>query len=225
MIHVVASLPRAHALETVEIMQVGRLNRNVASATVALGHARAAVAGHAHPLAVGAEPCVEPVGLGNLSKCALAAANLVQADVIVDISQQGNRLLHANNGAPRPLTVDQALLDARPDLVARVLARTMAAGRWAEAHPVETTAYIARETKSPELWVRHAYGPKLHHSLHIDLAPDSVAALDNFKQFLHGSGYLPTDFDIEQWIDPQPLRQALQLLDARRDNISAELAA
>jgi ABC-type nitrate/sulfonate/bicarbonate transport system substrate-binding protein/DNA-binding transcriptional LysR family regulator len=155
----------------------------------------------------------------------LAAANLAQADVIVDISQQKNRLLHANNGAPRPLTVDQALLDARPDLVARVLARTIDAGRWAESHPTETTAYIARETKSPELWVRHAYGPRLHHNLHIDLAPGSVAALDNFKQFLHGSGYLPTDFDIEQWIDPQPLRQALQLLETRQDSISTELAA
>ncbi|CDG84452.1 ABC transporter substrate-binding protein [Janthinobacterium agaricidamnosum] len=153
----------------------------------------------------------------------LAAANLAQADVIIDISQQGNRLLHANNGAPRPLTVDQALLDARPDLVARVLAQAIAAGRWAEAHPAETSAYIARETKSPELWVRHAYGPRLHHSLHIDLAPDSVAALDNFKHFLHRSGYLPADFDIQQWIDPQPLRQALQLLDARGN--SAGLAA
>lgn len=155
----------------------------------------------------------------------LAAANLAQADVIVDISQQTNRLLHANNGAPRPLTVDQALLDARPDLVARVLARTIAAGRWAEAHPTETTAYIARETKSPELWVRHAYGPRLHHHLHIDLAPESVAALDNFKQFLHGSGYLPADFDLQAWIDPQPLQQALQLLETRRDGVKTELAA
>lgn len=151
----------------------------------------------------------------------LAAANLAQADVVVDISQQPNRLLHANNGAPRPLTVDQALLDARPDLVARVLARAIEAGRWAEAHAADTTAYIARETRSAELWVRHAYGPRLHHHLHLDLATDSVAALDNFKHFLLAHGFLPADFDLAAWIDPAPLQAALALLDGRRPALAA----
>jgi ABC-type nitrate/sulfonate/bicarbonate transport system substrate-binding protein len=151
----------------------------------------------------------------------LAAANLARADVVVDISQQPNRLLHANNGAPRPLTVDQALLDARPDLVARVLARAIEAGRWAEAHPADTTAYIARETRSPELWVRHAYGPRLHHNLHIDLAPEPVAALDNFKHFLLAHQFLPNDFDLAAWIDPAPLQAALQLLDERPPALAA----
>jgi ABC-type nitrate/sulfonate/bicarbonate transport system substrate-binding protein len=150
----------------------------------------------------------------------LAAANLAQADVIVDISRQKNRLLHANNGAPRPLTVDQALLDARPDLVARVLARAIQAGRRAAAHPAETAAYIARETKSPELWVRHAYGPRLHDHLHVDLAQESIAALDNFKNFLHRRDYLPADFDLQAWIDPAPLRQALDLLESRREALA-----
>lgn len=145
----------------------------------------------------------------------LAAANLLQARVLVDISQQKNRLLHANNGTPRPLTVDAKLLAERPDLVARVLARAIEAGEWAAAHPQESTAYIARETRSPELWVRHAYGKQLHQQLKIDLAPESVAALDNFKQFLHRSGYLPTDFDIAEWIDPEPMEQARALLQRR----------
>ncbi|MET0268247.1 MAG: ABC transporter substrate-binding protein [Duganella sp.] len=145
----------------------------------------------------------------------LAAAQLARAGVIVDISQQGNRLLHANNGAPRPLTVDQALLDARPDLVARVLARAIEAGRWAEAHPADTSAYIARETRSPELWVRHAYGPRLHQQLHIDLADDALAALGNFKEFLLEHKFLPADFDLAQWVDPAPLQQALALLERR----------
>lgn len=142
----------------------------------------------------------------------LAAAHLARADVVVDIGQQPNRLLHANNGAPRPLTVDQALLDARPDLVARVLARTIEAGSWAAAHPADTSAYIARETRSPELWVRHAYGPRLHDRLQLDLAPDSLAALDNFKQFLLDWRFLPADFDLQAWVDPAPLAQALALL-------------
>lgn len=154
----------------------------------------------------------------------LAAANLVQADVIVDISQQPNRLLHANNGAPRPLTVDQALLDQRPDLVDRLLARAIAAGDWAAGHPADTRAYIARETRSPELWVRHAYGPQLHQHLRLDLQADDIAALANFKQFLLEHGFLPADFELDAWIDPAPLQRARRLLAERASAPVAALA-
>ena len=151
----------------------------------------------------------------------LAAANVLNARVVTDISAQPNRLLHANNGTPRPLTVDAALLDARPDLVARVLARTLEAGAWAAAHPQESAAYIARETRSPELWVRHAYGTQLHTQLQLDLAPQSVAALDDFKGFLHTHGFLPADFDVAAWIDPAPLAQAHALLAERAGSAAA----
>ncbi|MGF6962300.1 ABC transporter substrate-binding protein [Paraburkholderia youngii] len=84
----------------------------------------------------------------------LDIANLLNAKILIDISAQPNRLLHANNGTPRPLTVDAQLLRERPDLVERVLARTLDTGDWAQRHAGDVAHYVARETRSAEHWVR-----------------------------------------------------------------------
>lgn len=146
----------------------------------------------------------------------LEAANLIGARVVVDLGAQPNRLLHANNGNPRPLTVDAGLLAERPDIVARVLASAIEAGEWACANATDTRAYIARETRTAEHWVRHAYPADLHLQLKIDLDQHDIAAFSNFKDFLLRHSFIPHDFDIEGWIDPAPLQAARQLLAARR---------
>ena len=145
----------------------------------------------------------------------LDAANLIGAQVIVDLEDQPDRLLHANNGTPRPLTVDAAFLRERPDLVARVLARAIEAGEWASAHPQAAVAYIARETRSAEHWVGHAYGPQLAAQLQIGLDQTAIAALENFKQFLFKHEFIAQDFDFASWIDPVPLATARTLLAER----------
>jgi ABC-type nitrate/sulfonate/bicarbonate transport system substrate-binding protein len=146
----------------------------------------------------------------------LEATNLIGARVITDTSAQSNRLLHANNGNPRPLTVDADLLEQHPDIVARVLACTIEAGEWASAHAEEVRAYIARETRSAEHWVRYAYPETLHEQLTIDLQPRDIAAFENFKNFLLEQAFIPADFDLAAWIDPAPLAGARRLLAARR---------
>jgi ABC-type nitrate/sulfonate/bicarbonate transport system substrate-binding protein len=143
----------------------------------------------------------------------LDIANLLNAKILVDIGAQPNRLLHANNGTPRPLTVDAQLLRERPDLVERVLARTLDTGDWAQAHAGEVAHYVARETRSAEHWVQRAYPGGLHRQLNIGLDPQALAALADFKQFLFKWGFIPTDFDFDAWVDPAPLRAAL----ARRE--------
>lgn len=151
----------------------------------------------------------------------LEAANLIGARVIVDLSNQPNRLAHANNGTPRPLTVDAELLRTRPDLVTRVLARAIEAGEWALEHPQETIGYVGRETRSAEHWVRHAYGPELAAQLQIGLDRHAIAALDDFKHFLFEHGFIAQDFDIRGWIDPVPLAAARAQLAERRISITA----
>lgn len=76
----------------------------------------------------------------------------------------------ANNGAPRPITVDTHLLETRPDIVARFLARIVDIGDWAAAHPAETLAYVSHETGSNEQWVKAAYGADLHLHQRTDLS-------------------------------------------------------
>ncbi|SAL55653.1 nitrate ABC transporter substrate-binding protein [Caballeronia sordidicola] len=151
----------------------------------------------------------------------LEAANLIGARAIVDLSDQPDKRLHANNGTPRPLTVDAALLRERPDLVARVLSRAIEAGEWASAHPQASIAYVARETRSAEHWARHAYGAQLGSQLQIGLDRDAIAALDDFKRFLFKQGFIAQDFDIASWIDPVPLASARALLAERRLKVPA----
>ena len=133
------------------------------------------------------------------------AAHELGATVVNDIRNHPDPLVRANNGAPRPVTVDSHLLDRRPDLVARFLARVVAVGDWAAAHPAETVAYVARETGSDEAWVKQAYGEDLHLRQYTDLAETSIKGLETYKDFLFQRGFLKSDFDVEAWIDPRPL--------------------
>lgn len=132
----------------------------------------------------------------------LEAANIAGAAIVVEIGQQPDRLRHANNGTPRPLTVDTGLLQARPDLVAAALGAAVRAGQWAAAHPAEAKAYVAREVRAAEYWVGPAYPGGAHAQLSIALDPLHIAALDNFKAFLLQHDFLPRDFDLSAWIEP-----------------------
>jgi ABC-type nitrate/sulfonate/bicarbonate transport system substrate-binding protein len=151
----------------------------------------------------------------------LEAANLIGARVVIDLAAQNNRLLQANNGNPRPLTVDSELLERRPDIVARVLACAIEAGEWAHENATDARAYIARETRSAEHWVRHAYPADLHLQLKVDLDQRDIAAFSDFKDFLLKHGFIPSDFDIASWIDPAPLQAARRLLSAKKLTIAA----
>ncbi|QAY76043.1 ABC transporter substrate-binding protein [Sphingosinicella sp. BN140058] len=137
----------------------------------------------------------------------LETARLIGARIISDLGSHPDPEVRVNNGTPRTLTVDAALIEERPDLVARFLARVVDAGNWARAHPDETVAYIARETGSTPDWVHAAYGDDAAQKLGTFLDPDSVDALSDFKDFLFAHGFLEADFDVADWVDPQPLEE------------------
>lgn len=130
----------------------------------------------------------------------LEITRALAAHVVTDIGFHPDPKVRINNGAPRTLTVDQALLDARPDIVARFLGRVVQAGEWARQHPAETHDFIARETSSYPDLVRAAYGENVHQNLDTFLNGEAVAALGDFKDFLFRHGFLKTDFDVQQWI-------------------------
>jgi ABC-type nitrate/sulfonate/bicarbonate transport system substrate-binding protein len=136
----------------------------------------------------------------------LEAAHMIRARTVIDIGFHPDPLLRNNNGTPRPLTVNAAVLDQHPDLVAGFLQLVAQAGDWARGHPEETVRYVSQETASPEEWVHLAYGDKLHRHLGIDLHPQSIQALAVFKDFLLEWGFLQKDFDVWDWIDPTPYK-------------------
>lgn len=125
--------------------------------------------------------------------------------VVVDIGNHPDPLIRANNGTPRPLTVDGHLAENRPDVVRRILGRVIDAGTWAAAHPEETAAYIAREVGASVDLVQRAYGPDLHRHLGTGLDPAHVAGFTDFIAWLHRHGFIPQAIDVSTWIDSTAL--------------------
>jgi len=126
--------------------------------------------------------------------------------VVVDIGFHPDPHIRNNNGTPRPLTVHGEILRNFPDIVAGFLQLVSDAGEWAKTHPNETHPLnIASETGTAAESVRAAYGKNLHRNLGVDLAPTSIAALSDFKDFLFKWDLLPGNFNIDDWIDHGPL--------------------
>ncbi len=144
----------------------------------------------------------------------LEVADAIGAHVVFDVWNHPDPWARANNHSPRTLTVDAQLLEKRPDVVSRVVAKILRAGEWAEQNPEQAFAYLARETGSSELFVRLAYGNDAHTHLKTDLEEASIAALEDFAGFLLEHGFLPAPVDVRKWIDPQPLAVALRSLSA-----------
>ncbi len=143
-------------------------------------------------------------------------ATLIGAEVVIDLGNHPDPLVRSNNPTPRTFTVDGAFLDQRPDLVARILARVVDAGAWAQAHPAEARAYVGREIGSTDEWVHFAYGD-VHEHLTTELRPEWITALADWTSFLATHHFIPQDFDVRAWIDPKPLAAAQALIAARRN--------
>jgi ABC-type nitrate/sulfonate/bicarbonate transport system substrate-binding protein len=140
------------------------------------------------------------------------ATHLLGAMVIGNIGFHPEPWVRINNCTPRPLTISQFLLDTQPDVVRALLAQVVMAGEWAATHQQETLTMVARETGWSESWARYAYGEEVHKNLRLSLAPAWVAALGSFKDFLGGQGFLAGDFNIDDWVDPVPLHDVLEVL-------------
>jgi ABC-type nitrate/sulfonate/bicarbonate transport system substrate-binding protein len=143
------------------------------------------------------------------------AAHLLGAMVIGNVGFHADPYVRINNGTPRPLTVSQYLLDHHPDIVRALLMQVVLAGEWACSNREATVAMMVRETGWAEGWVRYGYGDDLHKNLRLGLSPAWVTGLDTFKNFLAAQGFLTTNFDIDAWIDPAPLRDVLERLPRR----------
>jgi len=118
----------------------------------------------------------------------------------------------ADNATLRVLTVDREFLAEHSDIVVHYLAVLLQAARWAEAHAKETrralSAYLNKDTTA----LVSAHGRHLHRSLRVQLLPKHLRALVEQKEFLLKWGFIAADVDVTEWIFPQPLLQAQQLL-------------
>jgi ABC-type nitrate/sulfonate/bicarbonate transport system substrate-binding protein len=123
--------------------------------------------------------------------------------------------LKPNNDAPYILTASGRLIDERPDLVARLVARVLDAVDWARDHERETKSIIAIETGLAVELVDRAFSPRVHQELGIDLDDEKLAALRSQHQHLVALGMIAQPIDFDRFIDPRPLTAA-HALRARR---------
>ncbi|GAC70202.1 ABC transporter substrate-binding protein [Gordonia soli] len=128
--------------------------------------------------------------------------------VLVDLDSTESRRSRVNNGTPRPITVHESLLRDHPEVVVGFLAASLRAADWAAGNLNTVREVLARETFSGPDGVAAAYGDDFHTSLHPSLSEERLDLLGIQKRFLYTYGFLPADFDIESWVDFEPLRRA-----------------
>ncbi len=131
-------------------------------------------------------------------------------EVAIDLDAYPSRLARINNGTPRPITVDQHMLDHHGDLVERFLEQSLAAADWAAANPAALKPIIAQETFSGLAGVEAAYRNDYHRSLHPDLSQDRIDMLRTQASFLWLHGFLESPVDIDRWICKAPLKAVLE---------------
>jgi ABC-type nitrate/sulfonate/bicarbonate transport system substrate-binding protein len=144
----------------------------------------------------------------------LEAATRAGARIAIDLDDVPERATRVNNGTPRPITVHQALLDARPEIVARFVAVLLRTAHWATDHPGEVAEVLSRETHAGAAGVAGAYRQDFHKSLHPTLDDDRLALLEQQKDFLLSQGFLDSDVDLDAWVDHRTLAAARDLLAA-----------
>lgn len=104
------------------------------------------------------------------------------------------------------------LLAARPDLVARVLARTLRAAEWSSENPVEAARIVAAEVGLAEELTPAAFSPDLARQLTLGLESELVAALASQRDLLLEHGFLAGPVDLDAFIAAEPLAAAHRLL-------------
>jgi len=135
-------------------------------------------------------------------------------EVIMDVGSHPDPLVRSNVGTPRTLTVDQHLIDHHPDAVRVILETLLQTERWAWSHPEETRNMVARSLNCSEYWAVVAYGADLHQRFHSNLDEGSIRSLQSLADFLARWGFTSSSFDIQDWIDPQPMQKLLRTVHA-----------
>jgi ABC-type nitrate/sulfonate/bicarbonate transport system substrate-binding protein len=139
--------------------------------------------------------------------------------VVHDSRNHTPRLTRFNSGNPSILSVNSALVDERPDLVTRWIACLLKAAAWGRAHPSETLRIAAKECGVAEAFVEITSGEGLDTHLDVTLSDVDILALEAQKRYLFDRGFIERDFDIDEWIAKEPLRNAIR--DTQVEQLSA----
>lgn len=125
---------------------------------------------------------------------------------------------------PLVLTATAALLDERPDIVARWIARSLDAAEWSIKHPDEARRFAAVDVGLAEGLIDDAYSPDVHEQLTIDLDRRSLDGLKAQYEHLLAHGFLASEYFVEEHIDTAPLAAARELRTERGAAVASAIA-
>jgi ABC-type nitrate/sulfonate/bicarbonate transport system substrate-binding protein len=123
---------------------------------------------------------------------------------LIDLNQAATLKEKINNGVPKTLTVSAKLLEERPELVEQYLFETLKSAQWARENANEARHIIAAGTGAVEALLIDG----VEQTLDISLDEGLIEALNYRKEFLLRESFIPNDFEINEWIDPAPLKRA-----------------
>jgi ABC-type nitrate/sulfonate/bicarbonate transport system substrate-binding protein len=129
---------------------------------------------------------------------------------VIHDSRSADRLAQVNSGNPSILSVSGRLVEEHPDLVTRWIGCLLKAAEWGKANPSLTQRVAARECGVAEAFVESTTREALDAHLEISLSDEHISALETQKRYLFGRGFIEKDFEINEWIAKEPLRDALR---------------
>ncbi|MCC6194624.1 MAG: ABC transporter substrate-binding protein [Burkholderiales bacterium] len=136
-----------------------------------------------------------------------AVRSQLGATQLVDLASEAADF-QVNNEFPVTLTVSGRLLREHPDLVLRYLVQLVRAADWASHHPDPVRRAVAIETGCAEYWLDQGVGEDVGRRLAMSFDEPLVSALETRKRFMLEHGFIRRDFDIREWMNPEPLRHA-----------------
>jgi ABC-type nitrate/sulfonate/bicarbonate transport system substrate-binding protein len=131
-----------------------------------------------------------------------------QLRTVFDTADGASSGQRASGDQPLVLSATAALIDERPDVVARFIARSLDAADWAAIHREDARRIAAADVGLPEGLLDTAYSSEFHHQLGIDLDARSIDALRVQAGHLQTHGFLAGPVDIDAAIDAAPLAAA-----------------
>lgn len=142
----------------------------------------------------------------------IALNAFVGGRILSDLSTLSARQDKVNNSTLLAFTVDADFLDRQPEIVVAALQASLEAANYAKTHPAEVARIIAAESGNPEELISSIFGRDFNHHLIMGFTDEQLDALQQQNHFLFKHGFISRQVPIDEWIAPEPLKQAQQKL-------------
>jgi ABC-type nitrate/sulfonate/bicarbonate transport system substrate-binding protein len=128
---------------------------------------------------------------------------------LYDVRQAPELWMRVNNSMPRLFTVDESLAAERPEAVVIYLQTAIRAARWAVANPGEALQAIANECGIAPDVLASCFEENFLQKLMPEVNDTLIESTEIMKNFLADRGYISRNFDLQEWVDPSFLKEAM----------------